>query len=91
MKGFAIFLTIIICLLVGTAVTLMILIIGLTRKIAHTQKNVSALRQRTTEIMDTVTFVTSGAALVSGVISKIDSIRHSRMKKGVKHGRSKKV
>lgn len=91
MKGFAIFLTVVICLLVATGVTLLIVIIGLSRKIAHTQKNVSTLRQRTTEVMDAVAFVSSGVALVGGVMAKIDSIRRSDVKREASSDRRKKV
>ena len=91
MKGFAIFLTVVICLLVATGVTLLIVIIGLSRKIAHTQKNVSTLRQRTTEVMDAVAFVSSGVTLVGGVMAKIDSIRRSDVKREASSDRRKKV
>ena len=91
MRGFAIFLTVVICLLVATAVTLLIVIIGLSRKIAHTQKNVSTLRQRTAEVMDTVAFVSSGAALISGLLGKLDSVRWGGIKKEAKNDKRKKA
>lgn len=91
MEGFVIFLTIIICLLAGTAVTLLIVIIGLSHKIAHTQKNINTLRQRTTGVMDTVALVSSGATLVGGLMAKIDSARRGNAKKEAKHGGHKKA
>lgn len=87
MKGFAIFLTVLICLLVGTAVTLLILIISLSRKIARTQDNVRVVRQRITDVTDTVTMLTSGLALFGGLVAKFNSIKRKVSKKDQSRGK----
>ena len=81
MKGFAIFLTILLCLLVGTAVTLLVLIISVSRKITRTQANVRTLSQRVAEITDTLTAASSLVALFGSVSARYKARGKSKKQK----------
>lgn len=88
MSGLVVFLSIIAALLVIVIAALLFLVLSMTRKISHTQKNIQTIQTRAHEISETVSVASSIVALggsAAGFFKKFGKKKPSRARKSTRH------
>lgn len=87
MSGLIVFLSILAALLVVVTAVLVFLVISVTWKISHTQKNIQTIQARTHEITETISVASSAIALSGSVMGFFKNIGKKRSRFNKKSGK----